>query len=203
MTVIEHAAYALLWMSFGALHSILADQRVKQSFQDWVGSRYRLAYNVVATLHFALIFLLGRLWLAPNAVEFELPNYLEVAFIGIQILGLGIIIVALSHYDLGRFSGMTQIRGGEPRPDGVVTKEPLHTGGLHRWVRHPLYLGLFLVLWARSTDEFALATAIWASVYLIVGTRLEEQRLIEAYGDDYKAYRSEVPMYVPWQLFKP
>lgn len=203
MTAIEHVTYALLWMSFGALHSILADQRVKQSLRHWGGSRYRLVYNVIATLHFALIFLLGRLWLASNAVEFELPNYLEVAFIGIQILGLGIIIVALSHYDLGRFSGMTQIRKREPNPDDVATREPLHKGGLHRWVRHPLYLGLFLLLWARSTDEFALATAFWASVYLIVGTRLEEQRLIEAYGDDYKAYRSEVPMYVPWQLFKP
>lgn len=202
MTVADHIIYALLWMSFGFLHSMLADQRLKSSAARLIGSRYRLAYNLIALVHFAMVFFIGRQWLAANATEFSWPSAMQVALVGIQLLGLGIILAALMRYDLGLFSGLAQVKLKSEDADHAADTEPLHTDGLHRWVRHPLYLGLFLIIWARTTDEFALATAIWASLYLVIGTKLEEGRLATKYGEAYIAYKSKVPMYVPWTIFK-
>ena len=65
-------------------------------------------------------------------------------------------------------------------------------------VRHPLYLGLLLVPWGRSTTPFALATAVYATVYILVGIRFEEDKLLRLYGDSYTAYRKHVPKLLPW-----
>ncbi|MEL6965061.1 MAG: DUF1295 domain-containing protein, partial [Pseudomonadota bacterium] len=182
MTLLEHVAYAFLWLSFGVLHSALADRRLKEPVQHVIGSSYRVAYNIVATVHVATVYFLGRLLLASDALDFSLPQYWQTISLGLQVLGFAIIIVALSHYDLGRFVGITQIKRQEPDVDGEAAAEQLHITGLHRWVRHPLYLGVFLVLWSRVTGEFELATAVWASLYVVIGAKLEEGRLVGIYG---------------------
>ena len=197
MTILAHTAYAFLWLSFGALHSTLADRRLKRPLQRFIGSGYRMAYNIVAAAHVAAIYFLGHFLLASDAFDFSFPQYWQPISIALQVLGLAIIVVALSHYDLGRFAGTTQIKRRETDVDGEAAAEQLHVNGLHRWVRHPLYLGVFLVVWSRVSGEFELATAVWASIYLIVGANLEEGRLIDIYGDDYITYRRRVPMFFP------
>jgi len=203
MTVADHVIYALLWLSFGVLHSMLADQRLKSFAARFIGSQYRLAYNLIALIHFAAVFFVGHQWLAADAAEFEWSPVWQMASLGSQLLGLAVLFAALTRYDLGLFSGLTQVNARSVGTDHATDEEPLQTTGLHRWVRHPLYLGLFLIIWARASDEFALATAIWASVYLLVGTKLEEGRLLAKYGAAYSAYESKVPMYIPWKIFKP
>lgn len=100
--------------------------------------------------------------------------------------------VALLGYDRGRFLGTTQLR----QPDAAEDEE-LRIDGLHRYVRHPLYSGLFLVLWGHAQSEFALTTAIWASVYLLIGTYFEERRLLDRYGEAYRSYCAVTPAYIP------
>jgi len=200
MTIMDHIGYALLWLSFGALHSILADQRLKMRLHCFVGNGYRFAYNVIAVIHFALIYAVGNVMLGSDAVSFSLPVFWPPVSIGSQALGLVIMLVALSHYDLGLFAGTKQLkRQAETDADDAIV-EKLHTDGLHRWVRHPLYFGALLILWPRATDEFALATAMWASAYLVIGAHLEEQRLLKIYGEAYAAYRLRVPMLLPWKI---
>lgn len=202
MTIADHVIYALLWLSFSFLHSMLADQRLKSSAARFIGSKYRLVYNLIAVIHFAVVFFIGRQWLAADATEFSWPPAWQVASVGVQLLGLGVLFAALMRYDLGLFSGLAQVKAQSAGADHAADGEPLHTAGLHRLVRHPLYLSLFLIIWARATNEFALATAIWASLYLLIGTKLEEKRLVTKYGEKYTAYKSKVPMYIPWKIFK-
>ena len=181
----------------------MADQRLKNAAAQVIGSRYRLVYNLIAVVHFALVYIIGRSWLAADAVEFSWSSTSQAVSLGVQLLGLGVLVAALLRYDLGLFSGLAQVKAQSAGADHATDNEPLQTAGLHRLVRHPLYLGLFLIIWARASNEFALATAIWASVYLVVGTKLEEGRLLAKYGAAYSAYKSEVPMYLPWKIFKP
>jgi protein-S-isoprenylcysteine O-methyltransferase Ste14 len=35
------------------------------------------------------------------------------------------------------------------------------------------------------------------TTYILVGVTLEERDLVRAFGDQYEAYRAEVPMFVP------
>jgi protein-S-isoprenylcysteine O-methyltransferase Ste14 len=77
--------------------------------------------------------------------------------------------------------------------------EPLRLDGLHRFVRHPLYTGVFLILWGRVDGDFELATAVWGSLYLLIGTWFEERRLVKLYDGSYVDYRRRVPAFIPWR----
>ena len=114
---------------------------------------------------------------------------------GIKILGYIVLLVALLKYDVGRFAGITQLFTGERV--SASTSEPLQKQGLNRWVRHPLYTGVFLVLWGGAVSLFDVWTAIWGTVYLLIGTMFEERKLLRIYGDDYHKYQKEVPRYFP------
>ncbi|MDF1736557.1 MAG: isoprenylcysteine carboxylmethyltransferase family protein [Minwuia sp.] len=193
MTFADHLIYALLWLFFGAAHSVLASETAKHLTRAWFGRQERLAYNLVAVLHFAATVAAGQFLLGGSAaVPFNMPPLVQGALGAALVAGAILILVALRHYDLGRFAGTTPDRHG-------AAPEPLHTGGLHRWVRHPLYSGAFLLLLGGATDAFGLATCLWASLYLLIGTWFEEQRLIRLYGDAYRRYRATVPAFIPWR----
>lgn len=192
-----HILYGLAWLSFGAGHSLLAGRRAKARLEPALGPYYRLAYNGFAAVHIAAVWLLGA-WLIGGAAAFALPGAVRAVLWGISGLGLIVLLVALRDYDLGRFAGTAQIRSSS-RGTAEPEDEPLHTGGFHAYVRHPLYAGAYLLVWGNAQDPFGLATAVWASVYLAVGTACEERRLLALYGDAYARYRAKVPALIPWR----
>ena len=198
MSAVDHIIYGLLWLSFGLGHSLLASLAVKAALSGTLGRFYRITYNLISSVHLLLVWLVGHFMLGHNAIPFDLGAVSILQHIA-TFTGVVVGIIALSHYDLGRFAGTTQIRLGETETVPNASPEPLHMTGLHRYVRHPLYLGLFLILFGRATNEFNLATAIWASLYLMIGTWFEERKLITLYGDAYRSYRKQVPMFLPWR----
>jgi protein-S-isoprenylcysteine O-methyltransferase Ste14 len=76
----------------------------------------------------------------------------------------------------------------------------LVTQGPYRYVRHPLYTTGVLALLA-----LALLTAMWSIVvaalpalaFIVLRTPHEETRLIETFGDDYRAYARRTGRFVP------
>lgn len=184
--------YALAWASFGIFHSILASRRLKEACAPFLGSAYRAVYNLFAVVHLAAIVWLGKGWVPPAPLG--LPAWLGTAGDIVSLAGGVLVIVAFARYDRGLFVGLSQLRGR-----GGEAAEPLRTDGLNRYVRHPAYSGLFLLLWGHAQTEFALATAAWASLYLLIGTYFEECRLVALYGDNYRRYRKRVPAFVPWR----
>ncbi len=184
--------YAVAWASFGLLHSVLASGRLKEAFAPLLGRAYRAAYNLFAVAHLVAIVWLGKSWV-PSA-PLGLPAWMETAGDVVSLAGVAIVVAAFARYDRGLFVGLSQLRGR-----GGEATEPLRTDGMNRYVRHPAYSGLFLLLWGHAQTEFALATAVWASLYLLIGTYFEERRLVALYGDDYRRYRQRVPAFVPWR----
>lgn len=194
---LAHVLYALAWLSFGAGHSLLAATAVKTRLGPLFGAGYRLAYNLFAAVHLAAVIAVGR-WAFAGVEPFAFPHWAEAPMIAAQIAGALVLAAGLRAYDLGRFAGVTQIRNaraGKSEPED----EPLRTQGPHRFVRHPLYAGLLLILWGRITDPLDLATAAWASVYLGVGIAFEERKLVALYGAAYADYRRRVPALIPWK----
>jgi len=116
-----------------------------------------------------------------NAAVLNLPNTIRFVGEAVSVAGIVVLLAALSGYDRRRCLGTAQLADSAEPPD-----EPLRTGGLHRFVRHPLYSGLYLLVWCQAQTEFGFATALWASVYLVVGLIFEEGRLIRRCGDDYE-----------------
>lgn len=195
--LLRQALYAAAWLSFGAGHSVLAAESVKSRLGVHLGAWYRLTYNVAATLHLLAVVAVGD-WMLGAVPGFDRPVWLVWFQHGLAAVGLVGVIVAGRAYDLGRLTGIRQIRAAA-RGEVLAEDEPLHTGGLHRAVRHPIYSAAFLLLWGRAHDPLGVATALWASLYLVIGAWFEERRLIQRYGEAYRAYRMQVPMFVPWR----
>lgn len=196
MTITEYITYALLWISFGLVHSLLARESVKHLLQPFFGRAYRISYNLFSTLHIAIVIIGGQIVLGGNSVDFEMGNVLAFLAIACQLTGIAVIVVSLTQYDLGRFSGISQL-SDDRRIEAEI--EPLHVTGMHRYVRHPLYLGAYLYLIGGATSEFALQTAIWGCVYLMAGTWFEERSLVSRYGLAYVEYKEKVPSVFPFK----
>jgi protein-S-isoprenylcysteine O-methyltransferase Ste14 len=189
----ELALYALAWLSFAAGHSWLAGETGQRVLKRRFGVGARLAYNAIALVHVALVVALGRA-LLPAAPLFEPPPWLARALVAVHVAAWVALAGALAGYDLGRFSGLAQLRAGaEPVP------EPLRARGLNAYVRHPLYSAAMVALWTVARSPFAIATALFASAYLVIGSRLEERRLGNLYGAPYFEYVRSVPAFVPWK----
>lgn len=86
--------------------------------------------------------------------------------------------------------------------DTVVTRKT-HTligGGPYRWVRHPFYVAFFLAVTANAllTANWFLAVMGWFAFALIVArTRIEEQKLLERFGDKYRSYMERTNRFIP------
>ena len=190
------AIYGLAWLSFGVFHSVFAGVAAKRRLDSLFGVYYRLAYNLWAGLHFAAVWVLGGALIGDQPYDLE-PG-VAGAMTGIGVLGVVVLVLALREYDLGRFSGMAQIRA-QMKGITLSEDEPLITGGLHLFVRHPLYLGGYLILWGRATGDFGLATAVWGSVYLVIGAAFEDRKLLALYGDEFRDYKDRIPAVIPWR----
>ena len=78
------------------------------------------------------------------------------------------------------------------------TTLPFKTPVFYRVVRHPLYVGWFLVVWSTPTMTSAhLLFAVMTSVYILIGIQLEEHDLTQMHPE-YAQYRRQVPMLVPF-----
>lgn len=190
-TVADHLLYGLAWASFGAGHSLLASARVRAWLVARAGAAHRVVYNGIAVVHVAAVAAVGWMLLG-DAPAFALPDLLRWAMTAVALGGVVFMLWALRFYDTGRLLGTAQLRHPQAAED-----EPLRLDGPHSWMRHPLYTAGFLILWGRALDPFGLATAVWASAYLVVGTLFEERKLLRLYGAAYAAYRRDTPMYLP------
>jgi len=190
MSAADHLLYALLWLGFGALHSVLARDGVKARFGRPRG--YRLIYNAVALVHLAAVYGIGRVWLAGDGA----PLLSHPAVVGLgwamTLGGLILGVLALRPYDLGDFSGVSHVRRGAAPDTGA-----LQVQGLNAHMRHPLYSALLLLVWGQANSAFGLATALWASLYILIGSRFEERALMMRFGEAYRRYRARTPAFVP------
>ena len=67
------------------------------------------------------------------------------------------------------------------------------TAGPYGWVRHPIYLGWILVVFALGTMTMTrLVFAVVSSIYLLVAIPFEE-RTLRAQSDAYADYMRQVP----------
>ncbi len=186
-----HLIYALAWISFGAGHTMLAGDRLRRLF----GKGYRLAYNIIAVVHIGAVVAVGGWAFAELEPTFILPSWAVAGLFADAVVGALVLLMALKTNDLGLFAGTKQMR------EGIAdeTLEPVVINGLHAYVRHPLYLGAYLLLWGLVRNDLSLATAVWGSLYLMIGTHFEERELLALYGGAYADYKAKVPAVIPWK----
>ena len=78
----------------------------------------------------------------------------------------------------------------------------LDTSGVLGVIRHPWYSGVFLLLWASDITLRGLMINLILSAYLVIGTFLEERKLVLEFGDRYREYQRQVSMFIPFKWLK-
>jgi len=180
-------------VGYFTIHSILASETVKafaaKLFQP---KYYRLFFNFVALVTLLpIIFIFIK---TENRVLFDF-SFLKILGIGFSLAGLFFGVKALRSYDLGEFSGTAQLQTGS---DKII--ENLNTSGMNSYVRHPLYFATLLLIWGMFLifpKDTVLVLVVITNLYLIVGTKLEENKLVNDFGEVYLDYQKRVPMLLP------
>ena len=106
---------------------------------------------------------------------------------------------SLKSYDSAEFLGTRQLKEGRK---GIKERESFHLSVFHRYVRHPWYAFALILIWTRDMYVSYLISAILMSLYFILGSHLEEKKLIVFHGDQYRLYRKYVAALVPlpWRI---
>jgi len=196
--VAGYGALVLAWAGYFGVHSLLAARRVKAfAARHWRrgAADYRLVYNLIALVLLVPPAALTLILDGPMVVDWSGPAWWLAQ--GLGLAAAGAFVASLRGYDMDHFLGLRQRRAGAVTDGGIEPWEPLRITGLHRFVRHPWYFLGLVILWTRDLHLAGFLTAIAITAYLVVGSRLEERKLVAAYGPAYRAYRRRVPGLVP------
>lgn len=172
---------AACWLLFGIVHSLLAGQTLAGLF----GRHARLAYNGIALLTVALPLGVWA-WLPAHPLWTE-PDAWRWARHGLTLLATLGFLHTLKYYSLPSFLGLK------------LETWPLTFSPWHRWVRHPWYFLMLILIWTRPMTDTWLVSALSMSAYLLIGSRIEERRILKFHPGSYAAYRRIVPGLLPWR----
>lgn len=112
-------------------------------------------------------------------------------WVGVAIAGCTGLLVWWTFHNLGK--NLT---------DTVVTRRnsSLVTSGPYRYVRHPFYLAFLLGLTGSSlamANWFILLVGFIPFGFIVARTRIEEAKLAERFGDEYRDYMQRVGRFFP------
>ena len=195
----EHLFLAVLWIIWCAIHSSMISLTATDLAKRWLGQHYRfyrLGFNLLATATIIPVVLYG------HFLDGHIVFCWDGLLIGVRWLLLaasGILFIAgARHYDMLQLLGLRQIVTGVSH-NALTESGKLNNHGILNLIRHPWYMGGILVVWTayRSMDIASLVTNVVLTTYLIVGTILEERKLVVEFGEDYREYQKRVPMLVP------
>jgi protein-S-isoprenylcysteine O-methyltransferase Ste14 len=177
----------LAWAFYFFIHSFLASNESK----NWVARKlptsfryYRIVYNVIA--------LTGLLPLIYWSMSSSIRLLDAIWPIGIILMAVGsfLLIQAFRVFDGAEFIGLKE-----------ETKPQLVQIGMYRYVRHPLYFAtivLILGLFFLFPTQKMLLTLLVSYIYIGIGHRLEERKLIGIFGEEYRAYQRRVKALIPY-----
>ena len=187
---------AVAWTAYCTVHSAMISETATGFLKRRLGDGfrfYRLVFNSVAVLT-----LIPVLWYSHSLRQeaifrwegvWLLPRYLLLAS------GILLVVAGGRHYSLGQFLGVSQLRG--PSSGGLASGGGIDSRGVLGLVRHPWYTAVVLLLWAGDLDMSALVGNGVLTAYIVVGTLLEERKLVHEFGDAYRSYQRRVSMFVP------
>jgi protein-S-isoprenylcysteine O-methyltransferase Ste14 len=93
------------------------------------------------------------------------------------------------------------VREGRGTPAPTAPTEELVVGGLYRYLRNPMYVGVGLVIAGQCLAFRSLALVIWLALFTLSVTifvvAYEQPTLRARYGASYDAYCRSVPAVVP------
>jgi methanethiol S-methyltransferase len=195
----KYFSIALLWAAYCGLHSYLISigftklmERLLKSYYAF----YRLAYVAVSIVLFVPL-----LKFTAHLNDPVIIQYGYALTMIRHLLSAGSLLMFFRafffDYDSLSFFGIRQIskfgKAGKPGRPGELKKS-----GLLGIMRHPMYFALIVYLWCHTFRVCDIVVYAVFTVYIVIGTVFEENKLILEFGESYIEYQHEVPMLVPF-----
>lgn len=173
----------ILFTIFALHHSVMARTGAKAWITKVVPAELeRSVYVWIASLLFLAV---CWLWQPLPGVAWSVPSPLSYVFSAIQLIGVFLTLQS------ARIVGIWDLAGVKPPyPLGDVEFKTIGPYGI---VRHPIYLGWVLIVFAApvmTTSRLLFATV--STFYLVVAIPLEEGSLVAAFGEKYRSYQQRM-----------
>lgn len=191
----------LLISLFGVQHSVMARKWFKDLFARYFPKPIERSTFVLVSglLLFNLVYnwqpIGGQIWqVEPDSIAFYV-------FYGLFFAGWAILFISsflINHFDLFGLRQTFLELMNKP-----YTQLQFRVTLFYKYVRHPLYFGMLLGMWATPTMTVThLVFAIAISTYVVIGTMFEEKDLVNEFGETYKKYQAKKPMLIPFTKWK-
>jgi len=114
--------------------------------------------------------------------------------------GVGLFLWVLTYEQL------TRLGEGSPSPTAGRTVK-LVRSGIYAYSRNPSLFGKLLGFLSVGLALNSISFCFILAPLLLIGSLIEkvirqEPQLIEIFGDEYRLYQKEVPLFIPWKMFK-
>jgi protein-S-isoprenylcysteine O-methyltransferase Ste14 len=180
--------YCVVFMPVGLYHRIQSYTGEKiDRWQEGIFILFGLRLIALAMFAGGIAWMIQPRWMAWSSMP--IPVWLRWS--GIAMAGIGGVLFSLAVHSLGK--NLT---------DTVITRKDhsLVTTGPYSFVRHPFYVASAL-----GAVGVCLAMANWLLLvafivgfgFLVARTRIEEEKLIERFGDDYREYMAKTGRFFP------
>lgn len=185
---------------FGMQHSIMARKWFKNLITRYIPSpAERSTYVLMSCVALIVMYIAwqplpGSMWLVQNTA-------MQWIIWGVFLLGCLIVFTStlmLDHFELFGLKQVTYHLINKNHRHG-----PFRTPMLYKQVRHPIYFGFILLLWATpnmTMNHFLLS--IGMTLYIVVGVYFEERDLVKRFGEKYQNYKKTVPGLIPFTKIK-
>ena len=109
----------------------------------------------------------------------------------VGLLGLAMVVACFVRF----------VREGRGTPAPTAPTETLVVGGLYRYLRNPMYVGVALVIAGQCLAFRSLALLGWLAVFVVAVTAFvvgyEQPTLSQRYGQAYEEYCRRAPAVLP------
>jgi protein-S-isoprenylcysteine O-methyltransferase Ste14 len=186
-----------LFSAFAAHHSVFAREPVRRRLARTFPHLERSVYVWVASLLFIVV---CWLWQPVAGVVWELDGPARVAAVVVQVGGIVFSVYSASLIDAFELAGVRQLNAQRPTPNAQRLPNPdsqpeeFKTTGPYGLVRHPIYLGWFLIVFAIGTMTMTrLVFAVVSCAYILVAIPFEERSMRASSPGAYERYMKRVP----------
>lgn len=135
---------------------------------------------------FILTFLNAKVWFREPFSPFQILSWI--------LLILSVYVVITGYLLLKR----------KGNPDGnFENTSRLVKSGIYRYIRHPLYLSIFLVgtgVLFKDPHPLQIILAVINLLAVYITALIEEKEMISKFGDEYTNYMAETKMFIPFIL---
>jgi protein-S-isoprenylcysteine O-methyltransferase Ste14 len=171
----------VLFSGFALHHSVFA----REPLRRWVNRRFpgleRSVYVWVASLLFAAV---CWFWRPVAGVLWEADGPVRLALLLLQVGGITLSVYSASVIDIWDLAGINS------QPQEVEFK----TTGPYGLVRHPIYLGWFLIVFSVGTMTMTrFVFAVVSCAYVLIAIPFEERSIRKTSDGAYERYMKQVP----------